>query len=200
MDLFTLVDQVIELLRSRGRASYRALQVQFNLDDEALDALKAELIEVHQLAADQAGTMLVWTGDRGALPELPPRIPEAQQPQPRAEPHAPEAERRQLTVLFCDLVDSAALANRLDLEDWREVVRTYQDTCAQVIARYEGHSAQHLGDGLLVYCGYSTAHEDDAQRAVRARLGVLDAKEREKTRLAREQGTRLAMRGGSTRA
>jgi hypothetical protein len=67
MDLFTVIDQVIELLRSRGRVSYRALQVQFNLDDKALDALKAELIEVHQIAVDQAGTMLVWTGDGGAL-------------------------------------------------------------------------------------------------------------------------------------
>ena len=74
MDLFAVVDQVTKLLRSRGRVSYRALRVQFNLDDEALEALKAELIEVHQIAVDQAGTMLVWTGDRGALPEPPPRI------------------------------------------------------------------------------------------------------------------------------
>jgi hypothetical protein len=73
MDLFTVVDQVIELLRSRGRVSYRALRVQFHLDDEALDALKAELTEVHQIAVDQAGTMLVWTGDGGALLEPPHR-------------------------------------------------------------------------------------------------------------------------------
>jgi hypothetical protein len=106
MDFYVVLDQVIELLRSRGRVSYRALMVQSHLDDEALDTLKAELIEVHQIAADQAGTILVWTGDRGALPAPPPRIPEAQQPQPRAEPRTPAAERRQLTVLFCDLVDS----------------------------------------------------------------------------------------------
>src|SRR5512132_1445933 len=99
MDLFAVVDQVIELLRSRGRVSYRALQVQFNLDDKALDALKAELIEVHQIAVDQAGTMLVWTGDGRGLPEPPPRIIDAQQPQPRAQPPTPDAERRQLTVL-----------------------------------------------------------------------------------------------------
>src|SRR5215475_142157 len=99
MDLFAAVDQVIELLRNRGRVSYRALRVQFNLDDEGLEALKAELIEVHQIAVDQAGSMLVWTGDGGARPESPLRIPEAQQPQQRAELRAPEAERRQLTVL-----------------------------------------------------------------------------------------------------
>ena len=135
MDLFAVLDQVIELLRSRGRVSYRALRVQFNLDDEALEALKAELIEVHQIAVDQAGAMLVWTGDGGALPEPPPRIPEAQQPQPRAEPHAPEAERRQLTVLFCDLVDSTPLASQLDPEELREVVRAYQEASVRPTTR-----------------------------------------------------------------
>src|SRR5712691_9666979 len=84
----------------------------------------------------------------------------------------PEAERRQLTVLFCDLVDSTVLASQLDPEELREVVRAYQDTCAKVIARFEGHIAQYLGDGLLVYFGYPLAHEDDAQRAVRAGLGI----------------------------
>src|SRR5262245_13637765 len=123
MDFFAVVDQVIDLLRSRGRVSYRALKRQFSLDDAYLDDLKAEIIEVQQLAVDQAGTILVWTGDGGALPEPPPRIPEAQQPQLRAEPRTPEAERRQLTVLFCDLVDSTALSSQLDPEDWREVVR-----------------------------------------------------------------------------
>jgi class 3 adenylate cyclase len=69
-------------------------------------------------------------------------------------------------VLFCDLVDSTALASRLDPEDLRAVVRAYQETCAKVIARFEGHIAQYLGDGLLVYFGYPLAHEDDAPRAV----------------------------------
>ena len=78
-------------------------------------------------------------------------------------------------MLFCDLVDSTALASQLDPEDWREVVRAYQDTCARVIARYDGHIAQYLGDGLLVYFGYPSAHEDDAQRAVWAGLGMVEA-------------------------
>jgi TOMM system kinase/cyclase fusion protein len=196
MDLFAVVDQVIELLRSRRRVSYRALRIQFNLNDEALEALKAELIEVHRIAVDQAGTMLVWTGDGGALPEPSPRIPEAQQPQPRAELHAPDAERRQLTVLFCDLVDSTRLASQLDPEDWREMVRAYQHTCAAVIQRYDGHIAQYLGDGLLVYFGYPRAHEDDAQRAVRAGLGIVEAMAQLNTGLARERGIQLAMRLG----
>jgi class 3 adenylate cyclase/predicted ATPase len=90
-------------------------------------------------------------------------------------------------VLFCDLVDSTALARQLDPEDLREVVRAYQDTCAKVIARYEGHIAQYLGDGLLVYFGYPLAHEDDAQRAVRAGLGMVEAIGRLNSRL-REEG------------
>ena len=196
MDFYAVLDQVVDLLHSRGRVSYRALRIQFNLNDEALEALKAELIEVHQIAVDQAGTMLVWTGDGGALPEPPPRIPKAQQPQPRAEPHAPEAERRQLTVLFCDLVDSTALTSQLDPEEWREVVRAYQDTCAKVIARYEGYIAQYLGDGLLVYFGYPRAHEDDAPRAVRAGLGMVEALGQLNTRLDRERGVQLAVRMG----
>jgi predicted ATPase/class 3 adenylate cyclase len=203
MDLFAVVDQVIELLRSRGRVSYRALRVQFNLDDEALDALKAELIEVHQIAADQAGAMLVWTGEGRALPESPhrvslstppPQIPETQQPQQRVEPHAPDAERRQLTVLFCDLVDSTVLASQLDPEEWRAVVRAYQETCAKVIARYDGHIAQYLGDGLLVYFGYPQAHEDDAPRAVRAGLGMVEAIGQLNTQPGWGRGVQLAVR------
>jgi class 3 adenylate cyclase len=64
--------------------------------------------------------------------------------------HHPDAERRQLTVLFCDLVDSTALSSQLDPEEYRAVVRAYQDTCAKVIARFEGHIAQYLGDGRVL--------------------------------------------------
>ncbi|MDX1489377.1 MAG: adenylate/guanylate cyclase domain-containing protein, partial [Acidiferrobacterales bacterium] len=87
----------------------------------------------------------------------------------------PDAERRQLTVMFCDLVGSTALAERLDAEDLREFLAQYQDTCAEVIQRYEGYIARYVGDGLLVYFGYPQAHEDDPQRAVRAGLGIVEA-------------------------
>ena len=109
---------------------------------------------------------------------------------------APEAERRQLTVLFCDLVDSTALASQLDPEDLHEMVRLYQEICAAVIQRFEGHIAQYLGDGLLVYFGYPQAHEDDAQRAVRAGLGIVEALERLNARLDQERSVRLAVRLG----
>jgi class 3 adenylate cyclase len=97
----------------------------------------------------------------------------AQKSPPQAPRGTPEAERRQLTVLFCDLVDSTRLARQLDPEDWRDVVRAYQQACAEVIQRFDGYIAQYLGGGLLVYFGYPQAHEDDAQRAGRAGLSIL---------------------------
>src|SRR5262245_18947007 len=131
---------------------------------------------------------------------MPPPVPSAVQRHQEAPPPVaratPEAERRQLTVLFCDLVGSTALSAQLDPEELREVVRAYQDTCAKVIARFEGHIAQYLGDGLLVYFGYPLAHEDDAQRAVRTGLGMLEAMGQLNTRLGQEQGVHLAVRLG----
>jgi class 3 adenylate cyclase/predicted ATPase len=88
---------------------------------------------------------------------------------------APDAERRHLTVMFCDLVGSTALSEQLDPEELRDVMEEYQDLCAVVISRFDGHVAKYLGDGILVYFGYPMAHEDDAQRAVRAGLGIVGA-------------------------
>jgi class 3 adenylate cyclase len=87
---------------------------------------------------------------------------------------AAEGERRHLTVMFCDLVGSTALSQRLDPEELREVMRAYHETCADVIKRFDGYVAKYLGDGLLIYFGYPRAHEDDAQRAVRAGLGIIE--------------------------
>ena len=198
MDFVAVVDQVIALLRQRGRVAYRTLKRQFQLDEEAIEDLKIELIDAQHLARDEQGGILVWLGDPG--PQLhPSALPEGALPQtlpPAATPYTPEAERRQLTVLFCDLVDSTRLASQLDPEDLREVVRAYQDTCAKVIARFDGHIAQYLGDGLLVYFGYPLAHEDDAQRAVRAGLGMVEALGQLNTRLTQERGVQLAVRLG----
>jgi class 3 adenylate cyclase/predicted ATPase len=195
MDFVAVVDQAIALLRQRGRVTYRTLQLQFTLDDEQLAALKDELLYSQPHVADDAGRGCIWTGSA----DTPPASLEAALPHPvppPAVPSLPEAERRQLTVLFCDLVDSTPLASQLDPEDLREVVRAYQDTCAKVIARFDGHIAQYLGDGLLVYFGYPLAHEDDAQRAVRTGLGMIEALGQLNTRLAQERGVHLAVRLG----
>jgi class 3 adenylate cyclase len=86
-----------------------------------------------------------------------------------------EAERRQLTVIFVDLVGSTELSASLDPEDMREVIRAYQDTCAGIITRFEGFVAKFMGDGVLAYFGYPKAHEDEAERAVRAGLALVEA-------------------------
>jgi class 3 adenylate cyclase len=107
-----------------------------------------------------------------------------------------EPERRQLTLMFCDLVDSTGLAERLDPEEYREVVELYQRACEAVIERFEGRVAQYLGDGLLVYFGYPVAHEDDARRGVLSALGILEALEPLNRRLERERGLTLSLRQG----
>src|SRR5215510_10869668 len=131
-----ILEQVIALLKRQGRVSYPALKIRFSLDDEYLEALKAELLYVHPVRDDE-GRGLVWTGDIESAHEVaapsaqPPQQPSAQHVQPTQiapplEPHTPEAERRQLTVMFCDLVESTKLSSQLDPEDWRDVVRAYQ--------------------------------------------------------------------------
>jgi class 3 adenylate cyclase len=98
--------------------------------------------------------------------------------------------------MFCDLVDSTQLSSQLDPEDYREVVRAYQQVCAEVIQRYDGHIAQYLGDGILVYSGYPVAHEEDVQRAIHTGLGILEALRTLNTRLAPDTGITLAVRLG----
>ena len=186
MGFYEILDQVVDLLRRRGRVTYRALKREFQVDDAFLEDLKAEIITAQRLAVDEQGAVLVWVGEAGT-PPAPQEDAHSPQGELRVdERQHPEAERRQLTVLFCDLVDSTVLASQLDPEELREVVRAYQEACAKVIARFEGHIAQYLGDGLLVYFGYPLAHEDDAQRAVRAALGIVEALGQLNTRLGQE--------------
>ena len=203
-----MLDQAMAMLQRRGRMTYRALKLQFNLDDDRLEALKDEILYAHPYMVHDDGRGLVWTGDArlGSLTSYDTPCPGSAPgvtagpahadllPLSRAAPS--RGERRQLTVLFCDLVDSTALASQLDPEDWREVVRAYQSTCAEVIQRFDGYIAQYLGDGLLVYFGYPQAHEDDAQRAVQAGLGMLEAMGTLHTRLAQDKSLRLAVRIG----
>ena len=205
-----LLDQAIDMLRRRGRVTYRALKLQFQLDDDTLDVLKDELLYRQQLAVDEAGRVLVWAGLPATPPAAssPPIMAQDVSPAPASSveagpataaihtPDLPDAERRQLTVMFCDLVDSTALASQLDPEDLREVIRAYQATCAEVIQRFEGHIAQYLGDGLLVYFGYPQAHEDDVQRAVQAGLGMVAAMQALNAHLAQRHGVQVAVRIG----
>jgi class 3 adenylate cyclase/predicted ATPase len=204
-----LADLDALLLKRQGRVSYRALKRRFDLDDDYIEDVKIELIKAQQLAVDEDGEILVWVGEseRAAI-SASSSIQAEQQPlaqgQPSTQPasssvasHTPDAERRQLTVMFCDLVDSTKLSSQLDSEEYRDVVRAYQSVCTEVITRFDGHIAQLLGDGLLVYFGYPQAHEDDAQRAVRTGLGMLTTMGALNSHLQQQaQGIQLAIRIG----
>ncbi|MFQ5756071.1 MAG: AAA family ATPase [Acidiferrobacterales bacterium] len=109
---------------------------------------------------------------------------------------SPVAERRQLTVMFCDLVGSTALSAKLDPEDLREVITSFQDECREAIERYAGFIARYMGDGMLVYFGYPQAHEDDAERAVRAGLDIVRSIVELNTEFGRRHEVVLAVRVG----
>jgi class 3 adenylate cyclase/tetratricopeptide (TPR) repeat protein len=125
-----------------------------------------------------------------------PEAAAAVSPKPIADASSSAAERRQLTVMFVDLVGSTALSTRLDPEDMRELIRSYQNTVAGEISRFEGHIAQFLGDGVLAYFGWPRAHEDDAERAVRSGLAVAAAASRLKTPTAENLQTRIGIATG----
>src|SRR5262245_35860621 len=135
MEFAEILAQVIDLLAREKRLSYRALKLRFHLDDEYIAGLNEEIIDAKHLAVDEEGRVLVWTGNAGALLQPIPPAPQIghqphalptsslQPPSAETAPHRPEAERRQITVMFCDVVDSTALSSQLDPEDYREVIR-----------------------------------------------------------------------------
>src|SRR6266436_762811 len=128
-----MLAHVLAVLQREKRVSYRALKVRFQLDDDLLEAIKDELIYAKKLAIDEENRVLVWTGGVEGTAETasppaqgiqqpPPQLDQPPQIAPPLEPRRPNAERRQLTVMFCDLVDSTQLSSQLDPEDYRDVV------------------------------------------------------------------------------
>ena len=200
-----ILEQIIALMKRQGRVSYSALRRRFEIDDAYLNDLKDELLFAYPVT-DENDRGLVWTGEteaspvmasQPAQPESQPVIEQAQTTSVESSPASvPEAERRQLTVMFVDLVDSTRLSSELDPEIYREIVREYQRSCSEVIAKFDGNVAQLLGDGLLVYFGYPQAHEDDPQRSVRTGLGIIEAIGALNTRLEQDKGVKLAVRIG----
>ena len=167
-----ILDAAIELLQRRQRLTYGALKRQFQLDDEGLEDLKQELIRGQRVARDEDGVVLVW---QGPVPQSVAGLAAAPVVAAAAEAPRAQAERRQLTIMFCDLADSTALSNALDIEELRAVLRAFQDAAGEVIARHDGFVNSYLGDGIVTFFGYPRAHEDDARRAVRAGLEIVTA-------------------------
>jgi class 3 adenylate cyclase len=215
VDFEQVLKEVVWRLVTEGRISYRRIKLSFALDDDGLEELRSELIGIKRVAADVDGERLVLASEgRLARPEgtalsqlLPalrlaerPPAPAIERELPAAAPAAiavaPEAERRQLTVMFCDLVGSTALSTGMDPEDLRDVIASYQNRCSAAIRRYDGFVAKYMGDGILVYFGYPRAHEDEAERSVRAGLDIVDAMAELNAAVRRPPGVELAVRIG----
>jgi class 3 adenylate cyclase len=154
-------------LRKLGLEQYEPAFRENEIDERVLPSLTAE--DLRDLGITLVGHRRLLLDAIAALGTTAP---------PAASPNAPtsaSAERRQLTVMFCDLVSSTALSARLDPEDLREVIGAYHRAVADVVRSLDGFVAKYMGDGVLVYFGYPKAHEDDAERAVRAGLGLIEA-------------------------
>ena len=159
-------------LRGLGLERYEAAFRDNELDWDALPKLTTE---------DLKDLGVVLGGHRRKLLEAIAALRSQVDATPDQAAAAPTAERRPLTVMFCDLVGSTALAARLDPEDLREVINEYLRAVANVVGKFDGFVARYMGDGVLAYFGYPRAHEDDAERAVRASLAVVEAVRRLET-------------------
>ena len=208
MDFVAVVDQVIALLRQRGRVAYRTLKVQFSLDDDALEALKDELLYAQQVARDEDERILVWTGAAGPAPatsatpaETPARAPLTYTPPYLAEKiltsrSALEGERKQVTVLFADLKGSMELLADRDPEEARQLLDPVLERMMEAVHRYEGTVNQVMGDGIMALFGAPLAHEDHAVRASYAALRMQDTVRRYSEELRRAQGVEVQIRVG----
>ena len=162
-------------LRELGLERYTAIFAANDVDLDALRLLTDVELEKLGVSLGHRKKLLRAIGELNGSEAPAPTAQPIQACPPTRESITDAAERRQLTVMFCDLVGSTALAERLDPEELRDLMQAYQRACGDVVARYDGHVAQYLGDGLLVYFGWPRAHEDDAVRAIRAGLEVAEA-------------------------
>src|SRR3712207_2046358 len=153
-------------LRDLGLPQYASAFRDADIDAEVLPDLTEADLEELGIPLGHRKRLIEAIAELGAPPPAAAAGPAASPPE--------GAERRQITVLFCDLVGSTALSVRLDPEDLREVIRTYHACVTQVAQRHNGFVAKYMGDGVLIYFGYPEAHEDDAEQAVRAGLALVD--------------------------
>lgn len=190
MNLYLLISMVAAFLEREGRISQRTLREGLGIDEARFAALLEELTRTKPIHLSEFG-VLEWQAVRNDLITAPSTAAGATETT-----EATEAGRRQLTVMFCDLVGSTALSTELDPEDLRDVMAAFQDRCRTAIQRYDGFIARYMGDGVLVYFGYPRAHEDDAERAIRAGLDLLESMPELNQTLAGRVSATLAVRCG----
>jgi len=162
------MDNLAQWLEQLGLARYARLFAENDIDLDVLPHLTDDELKELGVTLGHRAKLRAALGGRSET------HPSAKPAPPRARETA-DAERRQVSVVFCDLVASTALSTQLDAEDYRDLIRAYQDVCASVVARFDGFLAKLMGDGLLIYFGWPRAHEDDAERAISAGLGILKA-------------------------
>src|SRR3989441_5782565 len=203
-----LLDQAIAMLQRRGRITYRALQRQFALDEDALTDLKDELLYAHPEVHDDAGRGLVWTGEAGTASTATSAPVErlGQAPLAYTPPYlaakiltsrtALEGERKQVTVLFADLKGSMELLADRDPEEARQLLDPVLEHMMAAVHRYEGTVNQVLGDGIMALFGAPLAHEDHAVRACYAALAMQEVMRRYADEVRRTQGLTVQIRVG----
>jgi class 3 adenylate cyclase/tetratricopeptide (TPR) repeat protein len=208
MDFVAVLDQVIALLRQRGRVTYRTLKLQFTLDDEQLATLKDELLYSQPQVVDDAGRGLVWTGNAGPAPattsapvETPRQAPLTYTPPYLAEKiltsrSALEGERKQVTVLFADLKGSMELLADRDPEEARQLLDPVLERMIEAVHRYEGTVNQVMGDGIMALFGAPLAHEDHAVRACYAALRMQETVTHYGDAMQRSHGIPVQIRVG----
>src|SRR5215813_663390 len=214
MDFYALLDQVVDLLRSRQRITYRTLKRQFGLDDAALEDLKEDLFFAHPHIVDEDGRGLVWR--REPEPTVAPPAPAlsvtALDPHPEPAPlaYTPlylaekiltsrsvlEGERKQVTVLFADLKGSMELLAERDPEEARQLLDPVLERMIEAVHRYEGTVNQVMGDGIMALFGAPIAHEDHAVRACYAALRMQETVTRYGDEMQRSHGVPVQIRVG----
>src|SRR2546426_298176 len=203
-----ILDQAIAMLQRRGRMTYRTLQRQFALDEDALNDLKDELLYAHPEVRDDAGRGLVWTGDPVITPPAvaPPASQPEREPLSYTPPYLAEkiltarpalaGERKQVTVLFADLKDSTELIRGLDPEAAQQLLDPALHIMMDAVHRFEGTVNQVLGDGIMALFGAPIAHEDHALRACYAALAMQAAMRAYTEEVRRTRGLEVRMRVG----
>ncbi|MGR8947904.1 MAG: AAA family ATPase [Gammaproteobacteria bacterium] len=203
MKFSDLVNQSSAMLRESTRVTLRGLKREFEIDDETLADLIDELTDARRIARVEDGRILVLIEDNEPISTAqysqnrPTQTPSVSRETEDKNPILEEGERRHLTVMFADVVGSTDLADQLEPESFRNLILSYQNICQQAVTDFDGHIAQYLGDGILIYFGYPYAHENDAERAIRTGMSIISRLSSERANFEKPLNVRIGIHTGT---